>query len=81
MKVDVYKRSEDANLYSYLIVPTQKALPEEVTNTDWQVFDRNVDFELDGKVHFTLDPNDAMSQISEKGYAISHLGDRSAEGD
>nr|WP_034295203.1 DUF6139 family protein [Herbaspirillum sp. RV1423] len=81
MKVDVYKRAEDNNLCSYLVVPHQKPLPEEVVNTDWLVHELDVDFERDGGMHFTLDPEDAFHQIGEKGYAISHLGDRTIDGD
>ena len=84
MKVDVYKRGERAGsssqlLYSYLIVPAGLALPSEVANTDWLVHSQNVDFDRDGKSHFTLDPDDAFFQLGEKGYAISHLDDRVAE--
>jgi hypothetical protein len=76
MKVDVYKRSEERNLCSYLIVPNQNVLPEEVANTDWQVHELNVDFERGSKPRFTLKPDDAFYQLGEKGYAISHLDDR-----
>ena len=79
MKVDVYKRTEDNDLCSYLVVPTAKPLPQEVVNTDWLVHELNVDFERDGSSHYTLDPDDAFHQIGEKGYAISHLGDRTSD--
>ncbi len=81
MKVDVYKRSEGHNLCSYLIVPNQKTLPEEVANTDWLVHELNVDFEPGGKSRFTLKPDDAFDQLGEKGYAISHLDDRTSDSD
>lgn len=81
MKVDVYKRIEDHNLCSYLIVPNQQLLPEEVANTDWLVHELNVDFDPGEEIHFTLDPADAFFQIGEKGYAISHLGDRTSDTD
>jgi len=81
MKVDVYKRSEDSDLCSYLVVPTEKPLPQEVASTDWLVHELNVDFERDGKKHFTLNPEDAFHQIGEKGYAISHLDDRTKDTD
>ena len=81
MKVDVYKRSEEHNLCSYLIVPNQKALPDEVVNTDWVVHERNVDFERGGRQRFTLSPDDAFIQLGEKGYAISHLDDRTRDTD
>jgi hypothetical protein len=81
MKVDVYKRTEEHNLCSYLIVPSQQALPEEVVSIDWQVHELNVDFDHGDKRHFTLEPADAFFQIGEKGYAISHLGDRTSDTD
>lgn len=81
MKVDVYKRTESDNLCSYLIVPHQKPLPQEVANTDWLVHELNVDFERDGQPHFTLAPDDAFHQLGEKGYAISHLNDRTSDTD
>jgi hypothetical protein len=80
MKVDVYKRMESNDLCSYLVVPAEKPLPEEVANTDWLVHDLNIDFERDGGKHYTLDPDDAFLQIAEKGYAISHLDARTSDG-
>lgn len=81
MKVDVYKRAEDRNLCSYLLVPTERPLPQEVASTDWQVHELNVDFERGNGRHFTLKPDDAFHQIGEKGYAISHLDDRTSDTD
>ncbi|MAF03721.1 DUF6139 family protein [Herbaspirillum huttiense] len=80
MKVDVYKRPDGDGLFSYLVLPHEKPMPEEVTNTDWQLHEQNVDFERDGKRHFTLEPEDAFMQIGEKGYAITHLDQRSGDG-
>ena len=80
MKVDVYKRPDTDGLFSYLVLPHQRAMPEEVTNTDWVIHERNVDFERDGKRHFTLHAEDAFLQIGEKGYAITHLNDRAGDG-
>ncbi|MCP1573081.1 hypothetical protein RB25_11065 [Herbaspirillum rubrisubalbicans] len=80
MKVDVYKRPDGDGLFSYLVLPHEEALPDEVTNTDWQIHEQNVDFERDGKRHFTLEAEDAFMQIGEKGYAITHLNERSEDG-
>ncbi|EIJ47898.1 hypothetical protein GWL_21390 [Herbaspirillum sp. GW103] len=80
MKVDVYKRPDGGGLFSYLVLPHEEALPPEVTNTDWQLHEQNVDFERDGKRHFTLEAEDAFMQIGEKGYAITHLNQRSGDG-
>ena len=80
MKVDVYKREEDNRLCSYLIVPHRQPVPQEVVSTDWLVHELDADFEQSGGVHFTLEPDDAFRQIDEKGYAITHLRDRSSDG-
>lgn len=80
MKVDVYKRPDSDGLFSYLVIPHEKALPDEVTNTDWQMHEHDVNFERDGKRHFTLQAEDAYKQISEKGYAITHLNERAGDG-
>jgi hypothetical protein len=75
MKVDVYKRLESQNLHSYLAVPTGRIIPEEATNTDWSIDKRNVDLEPGRTPQSSLKPDDALQQIDEKGYAITHLGD------
>ncbi|WP_025917468.1 DUF6139 family protein [Herminiimonas sp. CN] len=76
MKVDIYKRIESPNLTSYLAVPQGKPLPAEATNTDWQADERNIDLEEDTGPLFDLELADALAQIGEKGYAITHLKGR-----
>ncbi|RXZ38619.1 hypothetical protein D9O50_03660 [Oxalobacteraceae bacterium CAVE-383] len=76
MKVDVYKRLDSGNLHSYMAVPTGQAIPEEATNTDWEIDRRNVDLEPGKTPQSSLKPDDALQQIDEKGYAITHLKDR-----
>lgn len=76
MKVDIYKRMESQNLISYLAVPQGKPLPQEVTNTEWQADELNIDLEEDTGPLFNLALDDALAQIGEKGYAITHLKDR-----
>ncbi|MDB5992694.1 MAG: hypothetical protein JWQ10_4097 [Herbaspirillum sp.] len=78
MKVDVYKRLDGGNLHSYLAVPSGQIIPEEATNTDWEIDRRNVDLEPGHTPQSSLKPDDALQQIDEKGYAITHLGDRSS---
>ncbi|NUU01732.1 hypothetical protein HNO84_08980 [Herbaspirillum robiniae] len=80
MKVDVYKRPDSDGLFSYLVIPHEKPLPQEVTNTDWQMHEQDVNFERDGKRHFTLQAEDAYKQIGEKGYAITHINERARDG-
>lgn len=76
MKVDIFKRMESQNRISYLAVPQGKPLPQEVTNTDWQAAELNIDLEEDTGPLFNLTLDDALAQISEKGYAITHLQDQ-----
>lgn len=73
MKVDIYKRMESQSRTSYLAVPHGKPLPHEVTNTDWLADERNLDLEEDTGPLFDLPLDDALAQIAEKGYAITHL--------
>lgn len=75
MKVDIYQRMESQNRTSYLAVPQGKPLPQEVTNTEWQAAELNIDLEEDTGPVFNLALDDALAQIDEKGYAITHLQD------
>ena len=79
MKVDLYKRPETAGKYSYLAVPEGKPIPEEATNVEWEKVDQTVDFEGTKEPVHGLKPDDVLQQISDKGYAISHLKDQVAE--
>lgn len=78
MKVDIYRRTDSQDLISYLAVPQGKPLPQEVTNTEWQAAERNIDLEEDTGPLFNLELGDALVQIGEKGYAITRLRDRQA---
>ncbi|GGC62606.1 DUF6139 family protein [Undibacterium terreum] len=75
MIVDLYRRAESGNKYSYLAVPTGKLLPEEVTGTDWQVHSRQWDLEQEPGIPSLLTA-DVVKQIDEKRYAITHLNDQ-----
>jgi hypothetical protein len=37
MRLDIYRRAEHDGKFSYLAVPESKSIPEEATNTDWEV--------------------------------------------
>ncbi|NMM28416.1 MAG: hypothetical protein HHJ12_14260 [Glaciimonas sp.] len=76
MKVDIYQRMESQNRISYLAVPQGKPLPEEVTSTDWQAAEHNIELEEDTSPLFNLALKDALVQIGAKGYAITHLEDQ-----
>jgi hypothetical protein len=74
MKVDVYKRPEaDGDRYSYLAVPGGKPIPEEATNVDWETEQQNADLDENHQPVVGLSYEDAEQQISQKGYAISHV--------
>lgn len=72
MKVDVYKRPEREGMYSYLAVPEGRPIPEEATNIDWETAENSIDLDEDNEPVLGLSAEDALSQISAKGYAISH---------
>ncbi len=73
MKVDVYKRPERGGIYSYLAVPQGQEIPAEATNIDWETAECNVDLEEDKEPLLGVSADDALSQISAKGYAISSV--------
>lgn len=72
MKVDVYKRPEREGMYSYLAVPEGLPIPAEATNIDWETAENSIDLDEDNEAVLGLSAEDALSQISAKGYAISH---------
>jgi hypothetical protein len=77
MKVDVYKRPEpDGDRYSYLAVPGGRPIPEEATNIDWETEQQNADLDETHQPVVGLSYEDAEEQISQKGYAISHVTDK-----
>lgn len=73
MKVDVYKRPEREGLYSYLAVPEGRPIPDEATNIDWETAENSIDLDENNEPVHGLSADDALSQISAKGYAISSV--------
>ena len=73
MKVDVYKRPEHAGIYSYPAVPEGKPIPAEATNIDWETAEHNIDLDPNNEPVLGLTADDALRQISDKGYAISSV--------
>jgi len=73
MKVDVYRRPEQPGHYSYLAVPEGRPIPNEATNIDWETALNNIDLDDSNEPVEGLSAQDAMKQISAKGYAISPL--------
>lgn len=75
MRVDIYRRSEHAGHFSYLAVPEGKLIPAEAVNTDWEPTDRSVDVEDNATQLADFAIDDPITQINEKGYAITSVKD------
>lgn len=73
MRLDIYRRAETDGSFSYLAVPETRNIPEEATNTDWQVEARalEIDDGADRLPDFAID--NLNDQIAEKGYAVTAL--------
>lgn len=73
MRLDIYRRAENDGKFSYLAVPETRNIPEEATNTDWQVEARAVEVEDDAEHLEDYEINHVSAQIAEKGYAVTSL--------
>lgn len=73
MKVDLYMRPESQDSYSYLAVPQGRPIPEEATSIDWETADTGIDLDQNNEPVAGLPAEDALEQISAKGYAISSV--------
>ncbi|RZA35672.1 MAG: hypothetical protein EOP92_09285 [Lysobacteraceae bacterium] len=74
MRLDIYRRPEnDDGKLSYLAVPEARNIPEEATNTDWEIEARAVEVDDDADQLQDYDLENVASQISEKGYAITSV--------
>jgi hypothetical protein len=71
MRLDIYRRAENGGKFSYLAVPEARNIPEEATNTDWQVEARayEIDDNVDKLADYDID--NLCGQIAEKGYAVT----------
>ncbi|MEG2962128.1 MAG: DUF6139 family protein [Janthinobacterium sp.] len=75
MRVDIYRRAEHDGIFSYLAVPEGKLIPEEVTNTDWQLEVRASEVADDAQILPDYHIDHPHQQIAAKGYAITGLKD------
>jgi hypothetical protein len=73
MRVDIYRRPEREGRFSYLAVPESRNIPQEATNTDWQVEAMAVEIEDDADQLPDYDIEHLSEQIAEKGYAVTAL--------
>ena len=73
MRLDIYRRAENGGTFSYLAVPESRNIPEEATNTDWQVEARALEVEDDADHLADYSIKHVSEQIAEKGYAVTAL--------
>jgi hypothetical protein len=73
MKVDIYRRPEPQNKFTYLIVPTGQPIPEEATNIDWQARQQGVHVDETQEHLHPIEIDNPRAQIEEKGYAITSV--------
>ncbi len=73
MRVDIYRRAENDGSFSYLAVPEEKNIPNEATNTDWEMEAKAVEVEDDANQLPDYAIEHLNDQIAEKGYAMTAL--------
>ena len=73
MRVDMFFRAEQQGRVSYLAVPQGRPIPEEATNTDWEIASQGIELAVTDAQLTGLDAGDAERQIDDKGYAISSI--------
>jgi hypothetical protein len=73
MRLDIYRRAESDGKFSYLAVPEARNIPEEATNTDWEIETRALEVEDDASRLPDFDINNLSGQIAEKGYAMTSV--------
>lgn len=71
MRLDIYRRAERGDLFSYLAVPEGRPIPQEAINTDWESEARGIDFNDDENELPLFSIEKPMQQIKDKGYAIT----------
>jgi len=71
MRVDIFRREEKENYFSYLIVPEGRLIPAEAANIDWEMNARGVELKIDLESLDEYSIIQPAKQIQEKGYAIS----------
>jgi hypothetical protein len=73
MRLDIYRRADTDGKLSYLAVPESRNIPEEATNTDWEIEARAYEVDDDANQVSEYDLENVSSQIGEKGYAITSI--------
>jgi hypothetical protein len=73
MRLDIYRRAESEGKFSYLAVPETRNIPEEATNTDWEVEARAVEVDDNAQELTDYAIDNLTGQLAEKGYAMTHV--------
>jgi hypothetical protein len=73
MRLDIYRRAESDGKFSYLAVPETRTIPEEATNTDWEVEARAYEIDDNAETLPDYSIDNLNGQIAEKGYAVTSL--------
>ena len=71
MRLDIYRRAERGSLFSYLVVPEGKRIPEEAINTDWEMEARGLEMDVDAGELPRYAIENPSAQLNTKGYAIT----------
>ena len=73
MRLDIYRRAEHDGKFSYLAVPETRHIPNEATNTDWEIEAQAVEIDdaADQLPDYAIEH--LNEQIAEKGYAVTAL--------
>jgi hypothetical protein len=73
MQVDIYRRQEPGDKFSYLLVPRGQPIPEEATNVDWLLRQQDVHVEDTAAHLHPYEIHEPLAQIQDKGYAITSV--------
>ncbi len=71
MRVDIFRRKEKNDSFSYLIVPEGRLIPAEAVNVDWIIHARGIELNLDQELLDEFSIDYPAKQIQTKGYAVS----------
>ena len=71
MRLDIYRRAEQNGKFSYLAVPETRNIPQEATNTDWEVETRALEVDDNAQQLPDYQIQNLSGQLAEKGYAVT----------
>ena len=71
MRVDIFRRKEKDDSFSYLIVPEGRLIPAVAARVDWIINTRGVELNLDQELWDEFSIDYPAKQIQANGYAVS----------